>query len=681
MMVMLGVDYEGNNVSYNHTTKGFADGNIYGGYEDYSRRFDKLIESQALASNESTEEQIEGKNTVKKYLSDVDVNTTEYKTYPYQPLDYDAGGTVSYYDDGGHLEDVLEVFVGIDAYATHDVFELRDPKYYMGTFKQFQFLIENGPSASSDYDYSAYTDGTSYDGSYLLMNNSVPVVYNDSITIEEKYMYMHESAKSNLHYDYQKYLASAGGYTIPKDAITDKIENRSVLNGVEMECTNLTSEYAKVRIYQDRSAYNDDEINKDYEIVEAREIGSTNLCLYMPTDVSNKYQNASLSLSFGVTATQVEYEMDSSYSMNYDKQVVNVQDVHKVNPFILFPNYEANDTMYGYLENDFSEQNSLGYDYTINDYSFTTYYGNDYNYSEVENWLYYYNDDDDYGGRLVKAFEDWDVNAIAIQNTNNTFTGAFDESLDNYLYDSNYEDKLPVIRFGLLPSNDYYQSYKEYDSYYSQFDMENNYYIGYSYESYYKRVYDFINQYADTTETDVFKKSTNVYLVGESYSLLDNIRDMFKQLQEDMLIVGQVNDPIVINDPSKPEKEVDQIFEEITKASVENNFIIISFSPNFSNRFSSKIQEPGNESINSKITSLFTCILETPNEAIIKNLIRNSSTYDYYVCMDEKLLSEAVVTAFNNISLNNPSKGFKHVIDFGSEGLKLVNKQIKEPRY
>ena len=99
-------------------------------YKEYERRFNKLLNMQAIKSLDSISslKQVQHLDN-KKVASSYD----------------------NYYDNGGHLEDILEIYVGIDDTTDRDVFSNEDSDYYFGTLKQFSFLVENGPFSTSNY--------------------------------------------------------------------------------------------------------------------------------------------------------------------------------------------------------------------------------------------------------------------------------------------------------------------------------------------------------------------------------------------------------------------------------------------------------------------------------------------------------------------------------------------------
>ena len=252
----------------------------------YEKRFKKLLAMQGVEIKEGTT----SLKPVQKYtFNGNDIDTLE--------------NYGDYYDNGGHLEDVLEVYVGVPSDVEHEVFETKDSKYYFGNLHEFTFLMENGPTANPDFDYASYianpdalsTINAKFAEKAKAEAQDIP--YTETIYPEEEYMYLYQNVNANLNEDYQNYLKNAGGYCIPKDVISN--------NGVVP-----SKDGVNVKIYE-----------KDGTTTEqlASEIGGCDFIIYMPTDVDSRYQNASISLQLGVTATQAEFEMDDTGYMVYDK--------------------------------------------------------------------------------------------------------------------------------------------------------------------------------------------------------------------------------------------------------------------------------------------------------------------------------------------------------------------------
>ena len=161
--------------------------------QEYYKRMNKLIKYQALKDEDG------------KYINLMSVDDEEYaqliekynipsKDCIFDPLGFEFSKLMNIFDVpcdkiglneaevgspaltgidiGGHLEDVLEVFIGVDKDASDfdrdSIYKNKDSKYYFGTLTEFIYLLENGPVAYKDYDYSCYVDGQ-FEGEYVLI--------------------------------------------------------------------------------------------------------------------------------------------------------------------------------------------------------------------------------------------------------------------------------------------------------------------------------------------------------------------------------------------------------------------------------------------------------------------------------------------------------------------------------
>ena len=212
-------------------------------------------------------------------------------------------------NDGGHLEDVLEVYIGVDNNNVDrdEVYVNRDKtnnKYYFGTLTEFIYLLDNGPFANKDFDYDAYATLTDTEEEAFYTNKlkELKDLYDtkpEELSIEETYMAMYDNLKANLYSDYERYLSNANGHCLPVDSITTEGVIPSK-DGVEVK------------------VYENGEVTHTYM---ASEMGECSFSLYLPENVDSKYQNASISLSMGVTATQADFEMDDTGYMIYDESL------------------------------------------------------------------------------------------------------------------------------------------------------------------------------------------------------------------------------------------------------------------------------------------------------------------------------------------------------------------------
>ena len=277
--ILQGIDAEGAEYEYYNVSVTNID------QTQYEKRFKKLLAMQGVEIQEGTT----SLKPVQKYSFDGD-NLKSLDVYP------------NYYDNGGHLEDVLEVYVGVDENTDREVYTNTDKEgnpYYFGTLKEFTFLMENGPTADPNFDYDSFTANPAQALQEVKEKYQKWLGQPDTyaaLTVEEEYMLECDDANANLYKDYQRYLTNAGGYCLPIDTITkdDYIPSK---DGVP------------VKIY-------DGENDPFYQYYS--EIGECDFVIYMPTDADSRYQNASISLQLGVTATQAEFEMDDTGYMIYD---------------------------------------------------------------------------------------------------------------------------------------------------------------------------------------------------------------------------------------------------------------------------------------------------------------------------------------------------------------------------
>ena len=259
-----GKDALGNDYSYYRISNGEMN------YEEYEYRFNKLIDMQGI--------ELDGSSSTYNHVKKLNGS-------------HEASDYQNYYDKGGHLEDILEVYVGVDEKTNREVYENKDKTdnlYYFGTISQFECLVENGPNAQKGYKLD---EGTTLEMIENKINNG------EEVDIEAKYMYLYNDESKSLYDDYKRYLSYAGGHYLPIDVIKDNSGN-------------VLKDGVNVTVYD----------GSDTETLEnVKEYGETSFLIYMPKDVDSSYQNASISLSLGATATQVEYEMDDTGCMVYDK--------------------------------------------------------------------------------------------------------------------------------------------------------------------------------------------------------------------------------------------------------------------------------------------------------------------------------------------------------------------------
>ena len=296
---------------------------------DYEYRFNKLLAMQAS--------KVDGIGDVEK-LKAIDAD-------PYVGTD---GSFKGYINNGGHLEDVLEVYIiptsnlsgsftpansipgrtdivtpgRTDVINTDKTMNIRDMLldksngYFFGTVKQFNHLMTFGYIANQNLE-GVYEDSLDTDGNYVLLKDGSEVDRTIA-TPEEEYKYLYEDAKKDLYTDYQKYLENVGGYCLPKDVLKDEddcypynIDNSMIHTPTSLPFDDQ-SKKVKVKVYEDDGS-------DDFYF--ANELGDTRIAIYMPEDVNSKYQNASISLKYGVTASQLEFEMDDTGYMLYDKDL------------------------------------------------------------------------------------------------------------------------------------------------------------------------------------------------------------------------------------------------------------------------------------------------------------------------------------------------------------------------
>ena len=261
-------------------------------FEEYNVRYDNLFAKQSTTENNGGDF-IKHATSIKEDKSGIDYETT------------------SYYDNGGKLENILEVYFipqfpdnntsnafsqnTMDLSTEERNFVLnKESGYFFGNLLQFDFLMNYGEVASSTFPYDTYENYT--DDQFNTLKEKYETNPND-LSYEEQYMVLYDNPKAKLYNDYQRYINLASGYCIPADDVVDP-------------ATHFVKDNIRLKIYKNN-------IQVDEE--KASEIGKTRIALYMPLYANSTYENASISLSLGVTATQVEYEMDDTGCMIYDK--------------------------------------------------------------------------------------------------------------------------------------------------------------------------------------------------------------------------------------------------------------------------------------------------------------------------------------------------------------------------
>ena len=209
-------------------------------------------------------------------------------------------GDKNFKDVGGHLEDVLCVYLLEDVgdgdlnFEREDLNEtlevLKQDERFFGTLKQFQYMLENGANPTEDNIkvYDSYFSG------------SIELNAHDY--------------KSRLERDYQRYLAYASGYCLPLSEMQEHDnENKIPKDGKNVEVFDADGKSLYTRM-------------------GVSEIDTINFLLYMPLEAGDEYQNASISLSLGATASQVEYEKDDFDYMIYDMSAQNTSHTTPLTP-------------------------------------------------------------------------------------------------------------------------------------------------------------------------------------------------------------------------------------------------------------------------------------------------------------------------------------------------------------
>lgn len=221
----------------------FSDGYVYDNsadsimdYSEYERRFNKLAEKQTI--------QVESGGGVYKYENESALIPKEINTLS---------------DNGGHLEDILEVYI-------HDA---NDSLHYLGTIKEFIFMMNNGANAS------------------LELSDDIIDLSIDTTVVDYIYKSLKNDKNANLYNDYNNYLKIASSFVIPASSIKDNNEFISK-NGVEV----------KVKDYLDNP-----DVEKNYSGI--KEFSSNTFTIVMPSSADDKYKNASIDLSARVYANQV----------------------------------------------------------------------------------------------------------------------------------------------------------------------------------------------------------------------------------------------------------------------------------------------------------------------------------------------------------------------------------------
>lgn len=209
-------------------------------------------------------------------------------------------GDKNFKDVGGHLEDVLCVYLLEDVgdgdlnFEREDLNEtlevLKQDERFFGTLKQFQYMLENGANPTEDNKkvYDSYFSG------------SIELNAHDY--------------KRRLERDYQRYLAYASGYCLPLSEMQEHDnENKIPKDGKNVEVFDADGKSLYTRM-------------------GVSEIDTINFLLYMPLEAGDEYQNASISLSLGATASQVEYEKDDFDYMIYDMSAQNTSHTAPLTP-------------------------------------------------------------------------------------------------------------------------------------------------------------------------------------------------------------------------------------------------------------------------------------------------------------------------------------------------------------
>ena len=202
-----------------------------------------------------------------------------------KPEGASAIGGKYFKDNGGHLEDVLCVYLledvgdgdlNFDREALDDELEnLEQDERFFGTLKQFQYMLEYGANPSEENK-----------NTYMELWGINP--------------YENKNVRSlgDIESDYQRYLDYASGYCLPQAEMIDSN------NKIPSEGKSVTVKGADGKVLYTRKGVS--------------EIETINFLLYMPREAGDEYQNASISLSLGATASQVEYEKDDTGYMIYD---------------------------------------------------------------------------------------------------------------------------------------------------------------------------------------------------------------------------------------------------------------------------------------------------------------------------------------------------------------------------
>lgn len=204
-------------------------------------------------------------------------------------------------DNGGHLEDVLCVYLLEDVGDGDLNFDretlnnedkenkLQDDPRFFGTLKQFEYMITYGANPT-DENISVYNS-----------------FFNGAIELNA-----HGDYKSRLESDYLRYLDYASGYCLPLGEMQDS-NNKILKDGRNVEVFDADGKSLYTRM-------------------GVSEIDTINFLLYMPLEAGDEYQNASISLSLGATASQVEYEKDDFDYMIYDMSAQNTSHTTPLTP-------------------------------------------------------------------------------------------------------------------------------------------------------------------------------------------------------------------------------------------------------------------------------------------------------------------------------------------------------------
>lgn len=290
----------------------YTNGFVYNNYDeasnalkDYNIRYENLFEKQSVEVDD------ESGDIVQLSVSEVESPAADADNYV-----LNDNLNKSYKDVGGNLENILEVYIipSVENFSSNKFLTDENQKdfllnntdfildksnnYYFGNLDQFDYLMKYGGNANKDFDYSSYVLDDS-ENTELITLEEIEAKSEADRKIEEQYMVKYNSISANLYEDYKRYLDLASGYCLPADSINN--------NDTSVDDSNI-----QLHIYGENGSTK--------TIDDVSEVGNTMILLHMPLDATSKYENASISLSLGVTATQVEFEMDDTGYMIYDQE-------------------------------------------------------------------------------------------------------------------------------------------------------------------------------------------------------------------------------------------------------------------------------------------------------------------------------------------------------------------------